>query len=106
MSCSRDNTSGERTDMMKKFKFQMQNGHIYDGTFEIAIKDNVAEIEESDIDPAVLLVIEAHGGKEVTEEKPKRKKSNKEKLPEDSALNLAQSTLDLLKKGKDMAEVK
>lgn len=103
MSRSRDNTDSKGASMKKKFKFQMENGHIYDGPFEIDVRDGIAEIEESDITPAVLLVIDAHGGQEIIEEKPKRKKSNKEKLSEDSALNLAQSTLDLLEKGNRMA---
>ena len=52
--------------MKKKFKFQRENGHLFEGNFEIAIKDHIAEIEESDIDTAVSLVIEANGGEEIT----------------------------------------
>ena len=73
MSRSRDNTDSEGTGIMKKFKFQMKSGHIYDGPFEITITNNIAEIEESDINTATLLVIKAHGGQEVKEEKPKPK---------------------------------
>jgi hypothetical protein len=58
-----------------KYKFQMENGHIFEGSFEIAINDHIAEIEEDNINTAVLLAIEAHGGQEITEEeKPKKKR--------------------------------
>jgi len=52
--------------MKRKYKFQIENGHIFDGSFEITIDNYIAEIEETDITSAVLLVIEAHGGQEIT----------------------------------------
>lgn len=61
---------------MKKYKFQIENGHIYDGNTEIAIVDHVAEIKE-EITPALQLVIDAHGGQEMQEAKPKKKRKVK-----------------------------
>ena len=62
--------------MKKKFKFQMENGHIYEGAYEIAIRDHIAEIDENEITTAVKHLIEAHGGYEIKVKvklSPKRK---------------------------------
>lgn len=44
------------------YKFPIENGHLFDGAFEIAIRNNVAKIVAHTITPAVKLLIEAHGG--------------------------------------------
>jgi hypothetical protein len=58
-----------------KYKFQIENGSIYDGNFEIIIKDYIAEIDNPT--EAMKIVIEAHGGQLEVEEKPKKKRKVK-----------------------------
>lgn len=87
--------------MKKKFKFQIENGHIYEGSFvEIVINNHIAEIEEADINPAILLVIEAHGGQEIAE-KPKRKSKKTKSLTEKEAI---QKTANLLEKVNEVSK--
>lgn len=86
--------------MTKKFRFEMENGHLYEGSLEIVVRNGVAEIEESDINPDVLLLIKVNGGQEVIGKKPKPKRSGKKESTE----SLVRSTLDVLEKAKNMAE--
>lgn len=57
------------------YKFQIKNGNLADGTFEIYIKNYQAKIVEHEITPAIQLLIDAHGG-QLVEEKKKRQKIN------------------------------
>ncbi len=94
MSRGRYNANCKRADM--RYKFQIENGSIYDGSLEIVIKDYVAEIEN--ITPATQLVINAHGGQLMTEKKSKSKKPSKSK---DETL---EKTKELLSKIKEVAD--
>lgn len=53
-----------------KYKFQFQNGNISEGSHTIFIKDGIAEIEK-DPTPGLKLLIQAHGGELVEDDKPK-----------------------------------
>lgn len=60
-----------------KYKFQIQNGNISEGSNTLFIKDGVAEIETEDLTPALELLIKAHGGQLVKEESEPKQKSTK-----------------------------
>lgn len=84
--------------MKKKFRFQIENGYIYEGSFEIIVRNHIAEIEESDINRAILFVIEANGGQEMIDESA-RKVSKGGGWGEKKA---AKETVDILEKVRNM----
>lgn len=88
-----------------KYKFQRENGYLFEGNLEIAIRNHVAEIEEKDITPAMQLVINANGGQEIVAEKPtkRERKVNPIEWTEEKATN---EVTDLLKKVKEKNEAK
>ncbi len=49
------------------FEFQIANGHIYDGAFEIVINNHIAKIVSHRITVDIKHAIKANGGKEVKE---------------------------------------
>ena len=66
---------------MAKYKFQIENGNISDGSITVMIKDGVAEIDDmgKDLAPEIKRVIKAkqqlcaaHGG--ILVEKPRAKR--------------------------------
>lgn len=96
--------------MKKQYKFQMENGSIYDGNYEIIIRDYIAEID--DITPAIKLVIEAHGGLLVEEKvehvsqlvESQKLKKRKVKPVKWQKKEAAREVTELLEKVKEMNE--
>jgi hypothetical protein len=79
-----------------KYKFQIKDGYIADGSIDIVITNHIAKIE--DITPAIQLLIDAHGG-QLVKEKPKKKKAKPVKWTGEEA---AKEVTDLLEKTKRM----
>lgn len=53
--------------MKKKFKFQIKNGYIGEGSFGAEIRNYIAEIDEADLTIPIKHMIEARGGQEIAE---------------------------------------
>jgi hypothetical protein len=58
------------------YEFQIENGNLSEGSFDIFIANHIAKIVKHKITPATKLLIEAHGG-QLIEEKPKGKRKAK-----------------------------
>jgi len=70
----------------KTYKFQVENGYLAEGTFEIYIRDHLAKVIAHKITSSARLLIEAHGGEILVEEKrlKPRKRQTKEVTDDDS----------------------
>lgn len=77
VECIRSETIAKYKDVIYEiYKFQIKNGLLSEGHFDIFIAEHFSKIVKHRITPTIKLLIEAHGGQLVEKEEKKKRKVN------------------------------